>query len=197
MTTADIKSALRRFMNGDLAAQLRQRDMEYRLIFGIEIPRLRELAATLHADHPDATDDEWQQLAQALWTEDIRECRLMALLLMPADRFSPMLCDVWLQGILGKGDNSVEAAVELIDSLCMYLLRTQPYASDKAFAWIAAEPVLQQYAGYRLLTHLLRRGALGGRDLVELRDQATTAESSASPLLVLVARQALQMAEGD
>lgn len=195
MTNADIKTALRRFMNGDLAAQLRQRGMTYRLIFGVEIPRLREMAATLHDEHPLATDDEWQQLALSLWTEDIRECRLLALLLMPPHHLTSERCDVWMTGIIAKGDTSPQAAVELIDSLCMYLLRAQPYASDKAFAWIAAEPMLLQYAGYRLLTHLLRRGALGARDLVELRDQAATAEASSSPLLVLAARQALQMAE--
>ena len=39
-TVKEIKKALRSAMNGVLSAQMRQAGMPYRLVFGVELPRL-------------------------------------------------------------------------------------------------------------------------------------------------------------
>ena len=44
--------------------------MDYKLIFGIEVPRLKEIASQYEKNH---------DLAQALWKENIRECQILAL----------------------------------------------------------------------------------------------------------------------
>ena len=185
-TVQAIKAQLRTFMNGVMAQSLREKGMCYHLIFGVELPRLKEVAAGYEGS---------LALAQALWNDDIRECRLLALLLMPKDSFASDLADIWMDDILLKGSVSPQAAVELIDCMAMYLLRHQSYASEKAFQWIASEPVLLQYAGYRLLHHLLLRAPLNPRALDELRDQAATAIASQHPLLAPTAALVLEKAQ--
>ncbi|MBR4337911.1 MAG: DNA alkylation repair protein [Bacteroidaceae bacterium] len=173
----DIKSELRLYMNGMLAQSLRERGLRYRLIFGIELPRLKEIAAKYIPD---------QDLAAALWHEDIRECRILAGYLQPVETFTPQLADVWLDAMHDT---------EIIDYTCMNLFRRLPYAKDKALQWIASDDVLTQYAGYRLMSHLLRSNEaspLSPRDRGELFDQAEATASSANPLLQQIAREIIE-----
>ena len=59
-TIKDIKSKFRLFMNGMVSQSMREKGMEYKLNFGIEYPRIKEIAAGYEPDH---------ELAQALWKE--------------------------------------------------------------------------------------------------------------------------------
>ena len=173
----DIKSELRLYMNGMLAQSLRERGLRYRLIFGIELPRLKEIAARYEQDH---------NLSQALWKEDIRECRILAGYLQPADSFLPEMADIWLDAMHDT---------EIIDYTCINLFRRLPYAKDKALQWIASDAVLTQYAGYRLMSHLLRSNEaspLSPRDRDELFDQAEATASSSNPLLQQIAREIIE-----
>ena len=45
-----IKLALRGVMNGVTSASMRQKGLNYKLIFGVELPRLREMAEELPHD---------------------------------------------------------------------------------------------------------------------------------------------------
>ena len=83
-----IKRDFRSLMNGTAAASLREKGLHYRLIFGVEWPQLMRLSAEIGKDH---------DLAQALWKEDIRECRLLAGLIQPVETFSLGLADVWIE----------------------------------------------------------------------------------------------------
>ncbi|WP_443680567.1 DNA alkylation repair protein, partial [Phocaeicola coprocola] len=84
-TIKDIKSKFRLFMNGMVSQSMREKGMEYKLNFGIEYPRIKEIAAGYEPDH---------ELAQALWKENIRECKILAGLLQPADTFYPEIADI-------------------------------------------------------------------------------------------------------
>ena len=166
-------------MNGALAQSLRERGLRYKLIFGIELPRLKEIASRFVPDH---------DLAQALWKEDIRECRILAGYLQPVETFYPELADIWLEAMHDT---------EIIDYTCMNLFRRLPYASAKALQWLASDDTLTQYAGFRLMTHLLRETStsprVSPRDLDELTDQAEAALASDSPLLRQVAHDVLAL----
>ena len=50
-------------MNGVISTSMRQKGMNYKLIFGVPIPEIKHIAA---AHEPDA------ELARALWKEDVR-----------------------------------------------------------------------------------------------------------------------------
>ena len=61
----EIKSQLRLYMNGPASASMRQKGLVYKLNFGIELPRLKELAAECVGG---------RRLATELWKENVREC---------------------------------------------------------------------------------------------------------------------------
>ena len=61
-----------------VSQSMREKGIDYKLNFGIEYPRIKEIAADYPCSH---------ELAQALWKENIRECKIMAGLLQPVDGF--------------------------------------------------------------------------------------------------------------
>lgn len=175
-TVRDIKGKLRLFMNGVLSQSLREKGLKYRLIFGVELPRLKEIASGYEQNH---------DLAQALWKEDIRECKILAAYLQPTDTFCPEFADIWMEQIHNT---------ELADYVCMILFRRLPYASQKAFQWMASENRMEIYTGFRLMSHLLAQfsAEMNERSRNEFLDQAQAALQSDDLLIKQAAQSALE-----
>ena len=175
-TVREIKGKLRLFMNGVLSQSLREKGLKYRLIFGVELPRLREIAAGYEQNH---------ELAQALWKEDIGECKILAAYLQPAESFDAELADFWMESVHNT---------ELADYLCMALLRRLPYASQKAFQWIASDNRMEVYTGFRLMSHLfITLGTeMNERSRNEFLDQAQAALQGDDMLVKQAAQSALE-----
>lgn len=145
-------------MNGMVSQSMREKGMEYKLIFGIEYPRIKEIAAGYEPDH---------ELAQALWKENIRECKILAGLLQPADTFYPEIADIWIEGM---------DYPELAEYTVMNLFQRLPYASEVVFRWMADEREMFQLCGFLLMARLLMKGEkLNERAEAEFLDQACTA----------------------
>ena len=178
-TVREIKGKLRLFMNGVLSQSLREKGLKYRLIFGVELPRLKAIAADYEPNH---------DLAQALWKEDIRECKILAAYLQPADSFDSELADFWMESV----NNT-----ELADYLCMALLRHLPYASQKAFQWMASENRMEAYTGFRLMAHLfsIHGTKMNERSSNEFLDQAQAALQGDDLLVRQAAHAALERYE--
>lgn len=169
-TINGIKAELRTMMNGVAAAAMRQAGLtqDYRVNFGVEVPRLMDLAAELRAQHAG----ELPQLAQALWQESVRECRILALLLMPAEDFPADLAEEWKGGI---------RQVELAQLAALHLFSRMASATDCAFSWIGAADDISQITGYYTLAHVLRTHTLSERSRQELADQIDSALQSDNP----------------
>lgn len=165
-TIKDIKSKFRLFMNGMVSQSMREKGMEYKLNFGIEYPRIKEIAAGYEPDH---------ELAQALWKENIRECKILAGLLQPADTFYPEIADIWIEGM---------DYPELAEYTVMNLFQRLPYASEVVFRWMADEREMFQLCGFLLMARLLMKGEkLNERAEAEFLDQACTAvEGDSGPV---------------
>lgn len=145
-------------MNGMVSQSMRKKGMEYKLNFGIEYPRIKEIAAGYEPDH---------ELAQALWKENIRECKILAGLLQPADTFYPEIADIWIEGM---------DYPELAEYTVMNLFQRLPYASEVVFRWMADEREMFQLCGFLLMARLLMKGEkLNERAEAEFLDQACTA----------------------
>lgn len=154
-TIKDIKSKFRLFMNGMVSQSMREKGMEYKLNFGIEYPRIKEIAAGYEPDH---------ELAQALWKENIRECKILAGLLQPADTFYPEIADIWIEGM---------DYPELAEYTVMNLFQRLPYASEVVFRWMADDRTYFQLCGFLLMSRLLTKGMiLNERTENEFLDQA-------------------------
>lgn len=157
-TIKDIKSKFRLFMNGVISQSMREKGLGYKLNFGIEFSRIKEIAAGYEPNH---------ELAQALWKENIRECKILAGLLQPVDSFCPEIADIWIEDIHYP---------ELAEYTVMNLFQHLPYASESVFRWMADEREYFQLCGFLLMARLLMKGQkLNERAEAEFLDQAFTA----------------------
>lgn len=157
----DIKAQLRLFMNGAVSHSMREKGLRYKLNLGVDLPRIKEIAAAYEPNH---------DLAQALWKEDVRECRILAALLQPTESFYPEIADIWVERI----DN-----IEMAEMTSMHLFQRLSYAPAKSFAWMADEREYVQVCGFLTASRLLRtKGDMEERAAEQLLDQAFTAAHS-------------------
>ncbi|MBC8593638.1 DNA alkylation repair protein [Oscillospiraceae bacterium N12] len=159
----DIKTQLRLSMNGVVSQSMREKGINYKLNFGVELPRIKSIAASFEKNH---------DLAQALWKEDIRECKILAGLLQPIETFYPEIADIWVENM---------PTMEIAELTCMNLFQNLPYAPAKSFQWIAAEEEYAQICGYLTIARLLvKKGDMTERVAGEFLDQAISAVLSGS-----------------
>lgn len=142
-------------MNGPVSQSMRERGIDYKVNFGIEYPRIKEIAAEYPVSH---------ELAQALWKENIRECKIMAGLLQPVETFYPEIAEIWIEDMRYP---------ELAEYTVMNLFQRLPYGSEIVFAWIADEREYFQLCGFLLMARLLGKGLiLNERAEAEFLDQS-------------------------
>ena len=146
-------------MNGPVSQSLREKGLQYRVIYGVEWNRLIQLASTLEKD---------STLACALWKEDIRECRLLALLLQPADEFLEDMAEIWIEDM----HYPEEAQYAVLALFCRL-----PYAKRAMFQWIARQETMYQLCGYLLAARLFMNESdnlVDDLSASELLDQASS-----------------------
>lgn len=157
-TILNLKKELRANMNGVASAHSRQ-TADYRVNWGIELPRIHNIAEEFRQE---AT----HELAQELWKESVRECKILATILMPTERFDEELCEIWVESIQTE---------EIAMMFCLNLMTRLPFASGKAFEWIASESTMLQNCGYLTLCHLMRKYEFSESAETEFLDQASAA----------------------
>lgn len=136
----DIKKELRASMNGILSARMREAGMPFKLIFGVELPRLQSIARDFPAD---------AELANHLWNQNIRETRLLAIMLMPAQDFTAEMSRKWSETMV----TAEEAQV-----LAMMLLSKAEQAKEICKAWLEEGKDLPATCACLCLRHLLAKG---------------------------------------
>ena len=159
----DIKTQFRLAMNGAVSQSMREKGLVYKLNFGVELPRIKQIAARYEPNH---------ELAQALWKEDIREGKILAALLQPVESFLPEIADIWAEDIRN---------VEIAELTSMNLFCRLPYAPQKSLQWMADEREYVQVCGFLTAARLLmQKGDVDGRTENELLDQSIAAFLSGS-----------------
>ena len=159
----DIKTQFRLAMNGAVSQSMREKGLVYKLNFGVELPRIKQIAARYEPNH---------ELAQALWKEDIRECKILATLLQPVETFLPEIADIWVESIRN---------IEMAELASMNLFCRLPYAPQKSLQWMADEREYVQVCGFLTAARLLmQKGDVDGRTENELLDQSIAAFLSGS-----------------
>ena len=179
----ELKADFRAYMNGVASAAMRNAGMtaDYRVNFGVELPRITDVKNELEQrlDSDSGADEMFRaRLAQDLWHEAVRECRIIALMLYPKQRMYIDLADVWAEDI---------RTVELAQMAALYLFSKMPLASVATFRWIAGEDEMKQVIGFYTVFHLVRDGQLAERSRDELSDQADAAATSENPQLAAAA----------
>lgn len=154
----EIKQSFRQMMDGAIAQSMRNKGVDYKLNWGATLPRLKEKACEIGKNY---------DLAIALWKENVRECKILATMIMPADKVLPEVIDIWMEQVPTQ-----EIAEQAAFNLFQYL----PYAPEKAYAWMASDKELYQLCGFHILSRLfMNRQEPNERGINEFIDQALAA----------------------
>lgn len=159
----EIKQSFRLMMDGAVAQSMRQKGVDYHLNWGATLPRLRAKADELGQDY---------DLAIALWKENVRECKILATMVMPPEKMLPEVAEIWMEQT---------ETVEIAEQTAMNLFQYLPYAPVKAYEWIASDRELYQLCGFHILSRLFMQGREPNeRGINEFLDQAHVALLSPS-----------------
>ena len=155
-----IKQSFRLMMNGPASQSMREKGVSYKLNWGVSFADLKDMAQKYGKDRP---------LAVELWKRNIRECQILACLIMPAEEFPQEMAEIWMEQV---------QTPEIANMLAFNLLQDTDYAPELAFRWLASDKPLYELCAYTLLGRLFQRGmAPNERGINELLDQATVAMS--------------------
>lgn len=153
-----IKRSFRLLMSGPTSQSMTQKGLGYKINWGVPFIELKKMALEYGKDY---------ELAIELWKEDIRECKILATLIMPAEKMLPEITDIWMEQV-----NSQEMA----EMLAFNLLQHVDYAPAIAYEWIATDKTLYEIAGFQLLARLFANGQEANeRGINEFLDQAAVA----------------------
>ena len=154
----EIKQSFRQMMDGAVAQSMRNKGVDYKLNWGATLLRLREKADEIGKNY---------DLAIALWKENVRECKILATMVMPADVVLPEVIDIWMEQMPTQ-----EIAEQAAFNLFQYL----PYAPEKAYTWMASDKELYQLCGFHILSRLfMNKQEPNERGINEFIDQAIVA----------------------
>ena len=154
----EIKQSFRLMMDGSIAQSMRDKGVNYKLNWGATLPRLKVKAAEIGKNY---------DLAIALWKEYIRECKILATMIMPADEVLPEVIDIWMEQTTSQ---------EIAEQAAFNLYQHLPYAPEKAYTWMATDKPLYQLCGFHILSRLFMNGQEPNeRGINEFIDQALVA----------------------
>lgn len=169
MDINDIKRRVYAMRNGVAADVLRRGGAPYRMIFGVNIPHLAEIAAEIGKS---------VGTADILWADSgVRESLILATMVHPPELMTPEKARTWL----GQAPSA-----EIVDMLCHRIIGRMPYAAELA-AYMArhSDNDLSRYAALRIYFNLLPDHRVEARRVAEherQRHSAVTAIIAASLL---------------
>lgn len=136
----EIKQSFRLMMNGTASRSMREKGADYKLNWGVSLPDLQAMAEEIGKDY---------ELAISMWKEDVRECKILATMLMPPEKMLPEVAEIWMEQT-----NSQEMAEIAAFQLYQYL----DFASILAFRWMASDKMPYQVCAYQILARLFAKG---------------------------------------
>ena len=153
-----IKRSFRLLMSGPTSQSMTQKGLGYKINWGVPFIELKKMALEYGKDY---------ELAIELWKEDIRECKILATLIMPAEKMLPEITDIWMEQVKSQ---------EMAEMLAFNLLQHVDYAPAIAYEWIATDKTLYEIAGFQLLARLFANGQEANeRGINEFLDPAAVA----------------------
>lgn len=170
MTEQEIKEAIQQLkrsfrlvMNGPASQSMREKGLDYKLNWGVPFIQLKKMAKGYTPDY---------HLAVALWKEDIRECKILATLLMPPSEMPEEVAEIWMEQTHTQ---------ELAEMQAFNLYQHVAYAPKIAYRWMASDNAIRQICAYDIIGRLFMQGMEPNeRGINEFIDQAITALQSPS-----------------
>jgi 3-methyladenine DNA glycosylase AlkD len=132
-----VRADLRRSMNGIASKSMREKGLHYKLNFGVDVPRLRELSKRYLID---------AQLAELLWGQETRELKILATMLYPVHEFDMDKADKWVKEIPNH---------EIREQASMNLFQKLDFADKLVQKWTDSLDEEIRTSGYWLFARLL------------------------------------------
>ncbi len=120
-TVREIKRSFRLLMNGVASQSMRQKGVDYKINWGVSLPDL----------------------------ESIRECKILATLIMPPEDMDKTLAEQWVGDINSQ---------DLAEMACFNLFQHLHHAADLSYQWMKSNREIEQMCGYLILSRLLMKG---------------------------------------
>lgn len=173
-----IRSDLRLTMNGVISTSMREKGMDYRMNFGVDIPKLREMAARYPAS---------AELAETLWRTETRELKILGTMLFPSADFSKSRAGQWASEIPNQ---------EIREQVCMNLFQGLGFANELVREWCASGDENLRATGFWLFARLVwsDAAALAAVDVRALVDGAVENLADTSSVVRRAALGALKCA---
>lgn len=115
--------------NGEAAKQMNHAGIAYNMNYGVSLLMLKDFAQSIGYN---------QTLAQQLWSENIRETRLLSIFLRDPEKITPDEAD----GLVNQLSTG-----ELVENASQHLFWKMPFAEDKIAQWIPSDETFVKMAG--------------------------------------------------
>jgi len=135
-----IKQNFHLFMNGQAARSMRDKGLNYNVNWGIALPRLREIAADYGKDY---------DLAVALWAQSVRECKIMATMIMPTDKMTEVQAEAWMDAA---------DTTEIVEMCAFNIFGHLSFAFRLSQKWLTASDSKRRLCAYHIMGRLLQGG---------------------------------------
>ena len=132
-----IKNEFRLGMNGVISSSMRNKGMNYKIIFGLSLPQLRSIAEKYSFN---------KEVAEILWNEDIRESKLLATMIYPYEEMDIEVAKLWINDI---------RFTEIADISTMFLFSKLSYADELIADNINSLDENKKYFAMRLFIRLV------------------------------------------
>lgn len=168
----NIRTDLRLAMNGVISSSMREKGINYKMNFGVDVPKLRSIA------------DKYEpnvELAEKMWTLDVREMKILSIMLYPIEHFTMSDANRWVKEIPTQ---------EMREHLCRNLLQELEYSDKLVEEWVTDEDVEVRITGYWLFVRLMLKDTQK-INLSVLQRVAARASSDVVSEVILLSRAAL------
>lgn len=135
-TATTLLAELRKLANPANVAGMARFGITGRQVLGISAEPLRALAKRLGRNH---------ELAQALWSSEVFEARLLAALIDQPELVTRRQANAWVRDFECWAD---------CDGVCLHLFRKTPFAHELATKWGARREELVKRAGFTMMATL-------------------------------------------
>ncbi|MBN2774647.1 MAG: hypothetical protein JXR31_10390 [Prolixibacteraceae bacterium] len=132
----EILNRIKVFKNGDIAQSLKQKGLEYKMIWGASVLDLKEIAGNYEKNH---------LLALKLWNKNWRETMILATLLDKPEDVTEQQMDFWTKSF---------ANTEIAEHAVANLWVKTPFAFVKALEWCRGKKHLVRFTGLQLMGRL-------------------------------------------
>jgi len=136
---AEIRIKIRLSMNGIVSEKMTQSGLDYKINYGVTIPRIKEIASLYLPNH---------DLAERLWLLEIRETMIMATLLDPIDKMTPQMVQIWVNRL---------TQIEIAEQACMNLFSKLPFAGSLCLEWVSSDQQWVQISGFMLAARVFKQ----------------------------------------